>query len=244
MCNDFSVFSILIFVSLLSGGGGWYRLYSSMYLSPKIGPVIYLDQDVVVLASIQDLWKAADPQYMFQIKRCSGVMIFNNQKFSKDFWHSLRETKIHANAVGDQILLTKVKGHLENRKRPGPKVGPIPDRWEATQPFRNPGEQMVRRDKIASLHFNGLCDGAFFSLKNGVSRFCSEEDCMKEEQKMVDFKSSWGLADYFVYIPWQWVLYMGQSSIPFEQKGFPLVVYYHTNHTNKEQMMSITSGNL
>ena len=111
------VFSVLIFDSFFSGNGGFYRLYSCLYLSPNIGPVIYLDQDVVVLANIQDLWRAADSEYLFQIKSCSGVMIVNNQKFYKHFWRSLREIKLPANAVGDQILLNKVKDYLKSKKK-------------------------------------------------------------------------------------------------------------------------------
>ena len=122
-------------------------------------------------------------------------------------------------------------------------MGPIPERWEVKQPFQNPGYQVIERGEIANLHFNGIYGGAFFSLENGVSRFCSEKSCMKNKEQMIAFKSPWALAEYYVYLPWKWVLYMGRSFIPLKQKGFPLVIHHHTNHTDKEKLMAEISGN-
>jgi len=98
------------------GVGGLFRLFANEILPNGTGPILYLDNDVVVFANLNEINAIIDPQYMYQVGYlkdvCSGLMILNVDRFHR-FWPELRKLPFHKmpynGKIGDQKMLALVR---------------------------------------------------------------------------------------------------------------------------------------
>eukprot|EP00529_Nitzschia_sp_RCC80_P029050 CAMPEP_0113468522 /NCGR_PEP_ID=MMETSP0014_2-20120614/15401_1 /TAXON_ID=2857 /ORGANISM="Nitzschia sp." /LENGTH=326 /DNA_ID=CAMNT_0000360919 /DNA_START=348 /DNA_END=1328 /DNA_ORIENTATION=- /assembly_acc=CAM_ASM_000159 len=216
------------------GMGSMYRLFAYEVLPINTGPVVYMDTDVVVLADLQELWQngvvpaARDNNYLFQIgkrDRSAGFLVINVDHM-KEFWDILRTAKstgiYRAQRMDDQAMLHAVL------KTTPQQVGDIPSQWTTHMSPNNRKTYTTLTDRkySSTLHFSGLYAGNFFSLDSGVIKHCRGE-CQKDPEKVLAFKSTWGLAEYYVYLPWEWALEFGASKIRPGEEGYAMQLEYH-----------------
>lgn len=59
---------------------------------------------------------------------------------------------------------------------------------------------------------------------SGFQQYCTRsKQCNKNAQEnMPMVESTWGLASYYVNVPWHWVLYFGKSMVESSKEGYPL----------------------
>ena len=202
------------------GPGGLFRLFSYEILPADTAPVLYLDNDVVIFANLNEINSIIDDRYMYQVgvgkDVCSGLMIINLQRF-QDFWGylsqvSARRIPTNSGRVGDQLLLHRVKELLRNRNLT--LIGDLPKEWHVhlAHGFRRKAHLLrVKRPRIGMMHFNGKRDNDEVWWEGGIWRYCDEGDCQNNTSMQQDFRESWNLAEYYVHQPWSMAKYMGMS---------------------------------
>ena len=181
--------------------GTYYRLFAHEILSPDVGPVLYLDTDVLILASLDALWQHVNISQMYQWAgkqgRIAGFMILNLDLFRRwDFWKMVSDmnqnfTKLNA----DQGILRAVQDFNPNC------CGWIPDdAWGLHKEFiwrhlkrRATFDYFVSQvPRAGMLHING----------GGESKESYFKDLPKEH---------FGIVQYYVDLRWPWVRYFGES---------------------------------
>jgi hypothetical protein len=105
------------------GPGGLFRLFAHEILpQASVESVLYLDNDVVVMANLAEILHIQNATYMYQIgvhkDDCSGLMILNVRKFASFFEYlklvEPRKLLPKSRKVGDQLMLHRVKEMLRN----------------------------------------------------------------------------------------------------------------------------------
>jgi len=207
------------------GMGAFYRLFAHKVLPPTIDSVVYMDTDTVVLDNFQGLLHHLLPpnNYSLRIGRkdmSSGFLIVHPPRMPA-FWKAV-QTLPNAGWVGDQALIHKVMKTFPDL------VGDIPLSWTTHMSPNSYKVYTTREDRPFSsvLHFSGLYGGGFFHKDGtGVAKHC-KGDCLNDVQKFVNFKSTWGLADYYVNIPWTWALAHCKSRVSLGDEGHVFQVHW------------------
>jgi hypothetical protein len=141
------------------------------------------------------------------------------------FWESLDalpdENITHG---GDQTLVNILYQNFPQY------VGSLPREWDASlgNGFRSdPIRLSARRPNgVGFLHFNGQrgSQDTYWFGANGLLRFCPQYVCSRKKNKD-RFRGSWGLAEYYVWVSWSWVIYFGgQSKLRFDHPGYNLTL--------------------
>ncbi|CAB9507436.1 expressed unknown protein [Seminavis robusta] len=200
--------------------GGYYRLLSPMVLPQGTGPVAYMDADAVIMANLGDLWKHVNASYSFQASAtwlCSAFIIINIDR-AGNFWDLVDQLPI-VDHGGDQSLLEKVT-------KANPEImGPLPVTWDTHMGHGHrpvPHHVLKKRpDGVGFLHFNGNRPNYFH---DGLQQYCDRAKSCKDDPRAQQlFQQTWGLADYYVNMPWEWAKYTGGvSKIPPGETGHPL----------------------
>jgi hypothetical protein len=201
--------------------GGYYRLLAFKVIPPSIGPVIYMDTDVVILTNLNDIWKLVDREKVIQLATswvCSGFMILHMDKFDL-FWAKL-DTVPKITHGGDQHLVKLFTRHFPE------SVGELPERWDAHlgNGFKAYPHLIVKQrpNGTGYIHFNGERPKRETFWAQGLSQYCTGV-CEKHPRVWKpykrNFEGTWGLADYYIKVAWPWLLYFGRSTIGFDEEG-------------------------
>jgi hypothetical protein len=206
-------------VDLSMSFGIYYRLLAADVLDTKyIGPVVYMDTDVVIMANLNDILPVLDPTKLYQFSATwpnSGFMVINTKRFHI-YWEMLRNlTLTHGN---DQSLLVQfAKGFPD-------KVGTLPPQWDVHLGHgwqkRSQSLLEIQKEGVGMMHFTGKKGGNSY-FDNGFERYCKRAPNCRVKRDMDAVSQSWGLADYYVRLRWTWVVYFAKSSIRLGKEGYP-----------------------
>lgn len=199
--------------------GAYYRLFSGRVLS-NVDSVVYLDTDVVVLSSLDEIWNRyynASALFQWGKGQCSGFTVLRPsatetiwELFGKVSTETFAEMLKPWPVVGDQFVLRAV-----NRVFPD-RVGWLPPRWDVSAmngPWKFKPKRLYpnRKEGVSMLHFNGGGE--------------SKEPYFKDHKHFQSSKH-WGLAKYYVDLPWSWAQQTLKSRIRRENAGYPLELDY------------------
>lgn len=204
--------------------GAYFRLFAGDVLPDSVDTVIYLDSDVVLLASLDDIWQrqlAEDTNktkmYYWGEQRCSAFMVLRPhamervwEAYGKAPMKKIQSVLRSRPVVDDQFLLQVVH-------RTFPEVvGTLSPEWDVSAsdgPWKGgkPHLLLPHRPKAGMLHFNG-------------GRTSKEPYFKAHNYYLSD--PVWSLAKYYVDMPWTWAQFAVESHIR-EGQGYPLVVDYN-----------------
>lgn len=214
--------------------GGYFRLLAHNVLKERgVDEVLYTDTDVVVLANLNAvlremkttqqenenmLWQYAEDEKLAN----SGFMVLNMQKFHI-FWDLVSKLP-EINHGGDQTLLKMVATQW-----PSVYNGILPKEWmiHLGHNFRSSPHRLNSYEKFGMLHFTGAFGETYF--EGSVDKYCGKrdrrgkmrgKDCFNANA--IDaFRSSWGLAEYYVRLSWNSIIYFESAQIAHGEKGHP-----------------------
>ena len=212
--------------------GGYFRLLAYQILSKRdIDEVLYLDTDVVILANLNDLMRYMNTTHeenkdmIWQYDAAwpnSGFMVINMKKFHR-FWELITQLPTIRHA-GDQTLLSMIVEQWPNATY----RGVIPTNWNnhIGHGYRRAPHTLLHKieegQNVGMLHFTGGPGATFFDGP-GLDKYCGERQqgpaC---KGHLEEYHSSWGLAEYYVRLPWKLVMYFGSSKIQTGKLGYPL----------------------
>lgn len=189
--------------------GAYYRLFVAEVLPAEVETVLYMDTDVVILNSIEELWnipgspnRSSNVLFQWGRHRCSAFFLLEAHQTEK-IWKLFEQvptdilTKLLQGwpAVGDQLVLRAIQAAFPDR------VGPsLPPQWDVSAmngPWKfKPGQLREKLTHASMLHFNG----------GGVSSeaFWKQHSHYKKDPM-------WGLARYYVDLPWSWAQHVRAS---------------------------------
>jgi hypothetical protein len=204
--------------------GTWYRLFSHHVLKVRnftnedeensVEHVLYLDPDVVIMANLQELWRHADTKYHFQwgISECAGFLLLNVPKMN-EIWQLAKTLPLlnisklgTGQAANDQLVFKAVSQNSINSSiDTGVRVGALPPPWDVSITngiWRYRKSLVTHRPQVGMIHFNGggASKEAYFSS-------------MPTFLDVNETKGSFGLAKYFIYMPWTWARFQAASLI-------------------------------
>lgn len=90
-----------------------------------------------------------------------------------------------------------------------------------------PFKTIEQRDKIGYLHNNGIrSNNARFWDGGLLQSLCKNrnKDCETNKAYQQAFRSSWGLANYYINLPYKYLFYFAENTVRPEDGGFPLRV--------------------
>ena len=100
--------------------GGYFRMFADELLPRGLGNLIYLDNDVVIMANLQDFWRSFEATNTFNEQRfmyhngCSGFMVIDFDRFHI-FWRYLPQIPLERiDNAGDQHLIGLVSHFFAN----------------------------------------------------------------------------------------------------------------------------------
>lgn len=194
--------------------GGLYRLYAHRVI-PEVTHAVYLDNEIIITTNLNGLLPEMNDTTIFQFGEnlCSGFMILNLPLMHR-FWELLG--RLQLNFIGDQHMITSV------HKRFGKDTtGHLSQQWSVhLAETRNTLWTLHDEPAAGILHFNGIRSNALTFWSDGLDYYCDRIDaCKNSPDKRQKVHESWGLADYYIRIPWQWVKSMGAGMIPPGEEG-------------------------
>jgi len=196
--------------------GTYYRLFAHEILAPDVGPVLYMDTDVLIVASLDDLWKNIDTKLMYQWTgtkgRIAGFMVLNLDLFRKwDFWKMVGDMNQNfTKRDADQGILRAVQD-----------FNPHCCGWIAEEAWGLHKELIwshLKKGSTLDYFVSQVPRAAMFHLNGGgESKESYFEDLPKEH---------FGIVQYYVELRWPWVLYFGESRTG-PLGGYPLQIVDH-----------------
>lgn len=220
--------------------GGYFRLLAYKVLGKKGGvdEVVYMDTDVVIMSNLNDLMRYMNTTHeenenmIWQYAPTyanSGFMVLNMQKFHK-FWELIDKLPEITHA-GDQCLLSMVYEQWPDANY----RGVLPDAWNTHLGHgwrRSPHELLHSGRNVGMLHFTGAFGETYFS-EPGLEKYCDYKGRGKGcKGHLEEFRASWGLAEYYVRISWDYLMYFESSKISHDEAGyafeFEVIDFYET----------------
>lgn len=201
--------------------------------------ILYMDTDVIIMANLEKIWQYTrqdnmkDKLFLWGHGQCSGFVILNIVRMNT-IWE-LAST-INLISIGkemnqkpnDQLIFRSINITYPN------EVGILNNQWDVTiasidHLWEHHNLLKVRSNGIGMLHFNG---GAI-SKKNA---FITSDFLIKKQ-----FYNTWGNANYYVNMPWEWVQFIIESYNIHDynnnynnndrennqNKGFPITIYQY-----------------
>eukprot|EP00977_Amphora_coffeiformis_P012177 scaffold2997_cov182-Amphora_coffeaeformis.AAC.7 len=202
--------------------GAYFRLFANEILDGDVQNVLYMDSDVVIVANLDELWRHANAEKVFHWGKnslCSGFMIMNVQKLA-EIWDRmpLLGPWKPTDTPGDQIILRSFHSKFPEM------VGSLPIEWDisARNGFMGNSERSYLKSdprKVAEwlksgagmLHFNGGGESA-------------ESYYKVHPQFSGKYNDTFGLAKFYVDIPWPWVRFLMKSMTRHSISYAPLIV--------------------
>jgi hypothetical protein len=198
--------------------GCFFRLIAHRFVSPSMQYILYLDTDVVVLANFEELWSKEiepHPEALFHwgASLTSAFVVMNIGRVP-EIWALARSVKnmkeVSENfmqAPDDQLIYMAVNCTYPER------VNVLSDGWDmsATDKWRPKYQPYADKlPNVGMLHFNGggSSKGAYF----------------REHSFLNTFNNTWGLATYYICLPWTWARYHAQSLIRPDDAGYNIKI--------------------
>lgn len=198
--------------------GTYYRLFADRILPQEVETILYLDTDVVILASLDDLWKHVNTTQMYQWTgvtakgRIAGFMILNLKLFRQwNFWKMVEDLNQTFTGIdADQGILKVVQDENPHC------CGRILERaWGLYKELI--GSHMKRKSNLDYFVSVEPRAGMFHLNGGGGSKKSYFLDLPKEHFQIVQ---------YYVNLRWPWVRYFGESRTG-PRGGFPLEIVDH-----------------
>ena len=200
--------------------GTFFRLFVQDIVNASDVPhMIYMDTDVLVMSSLEGLWRLRDDKAYFQFGKleCAGLLLLNVGKLN-DLWQLIEANRSQlqqwsqklGQSPNDQLVVRVVNvTHPE-------MVSLLPPEWDVHLTDLWRGSLFHQRPQgVGYQHFNGgqaSKDNTFHS-----SSFLDP----KREWK------GWTLASYFIKIPWSWAKFHVESMTNYAP-GKPMVIQWKT----------------
>lgn len=218
--------------------GTFFRLFAHDILDSKIVPyVIYLDTDVVIMAKLDHIWQYTinnnnnrittdvniennnnmnnnninnninpnDIIFQWGVDECAGFMLLNIERLNL-LWELVSTINLHNISLllhqnyNDQLVFRSIQYTYPNL------VSTISNQWDVSiaslSKLWRPNINLItsRPNGIGILHFNG-------GGPDKTSAFLTSDFITKDK-----FKYTWGHANYYVTLPWQWTKFILKSS--------------------------------
>lgn len=209
----------------------YFRLFLNDVLPDSVDHVLYMDTDVVILANLANLWNHIDKNVTLQWgeDHCSGFTIMNVKKIPL-IWDVASMVDIEAfskqlkHKYGDQLILKAV-----NWTRPE-MVAYLPNEWALSIGngglWRHTKHLVKYRPQVGMFHFNG----------GGRSKASYWDG---ESTPVQRYPDKYGIALYYVNLPWSWALFIGESHIT-NGEGYKLTIQHRVmvNLNDKDSVVS------
>jgi len=91
----------------------------------------------------------------------------------------------------------------------------MPDSWSTHigHGFRRSPQNLLHSGRdVGFLHFTGSGTGPSFFSDEGTDKFCHRGRGCNDAEDLVKFRESWGLAEHYVKLSWDWAFYHGGKS--------------------------------
>jgi len=208
--------------------GGYFRLLAYQILGKRnyVDEVVYMDTDVVIMSNLNDLMRYMNTTHkenesmLWQYAPTyanSGFMILNMQKFHK-FWDLIDQLPEIKHA-GDQSLLSMVVEEWPDVKY----RGVLPDAWNTHlgHGWRRAPHQLLHEGRnVGMLHFTGAWGETYFD-EPGLDKYCDYKGRGRGcKGHLKEYRASWGLADYYVRVNWDYLIYFESSKITHGESGY------------------------
>jgi hypothetical protein len=217
--------------------GTWFRLLAHEVLLPSsVENILFIDSDVVLLANIQDLsMEYSDTSHYFQwgTSRCAGFLIVNIPKL-EEMWNTVdsfglrnaqQQIQKSSSIMADQFFLRTFELAQPD------KVGWLPDHWDNTMAstlWRWKKNLVAKRPQIGYIHFNGgghhTSQDASWFLENTTDPTVLLDNTLLTSR---DTGSSFGIAGYYIRLPWKWARYFAEAKIPKWSNGSLIEIHYN-----------------
>jgi hypothetical protein len=196
--------------------GAFFRLFLQDVLHTSVNHALYIDPDVVVTAPLDGLWKHVDRNATFQWGdlKCSGFIILNVPKLDH-LWHLASKLDLNKASVelrqakNDQLIFRAI-----NRSHPE-IVSMLPKEWDVSLAGGLWKGVLTesRPDGVGHMHFNG----------GGPSK-ANVFLTIKEFLTVEKHRSGWGLANYYIRMPWPYAKFIVESSKYGDSVGHQLLI--------------------
>ena len=196
--------------------GAFFRLFADEVLdSSQIPHVVYMDTDVIVMSSLEALWKLRDDKAYFQFGtlECSGFLLLNLGRL-KDVWELIAANRTDLNRLSKELrqkpddqLVVRV-ANLTNPQ----VVTLLPPEWDVHSAALWRGSLLDHRPfGVGYQHFNG----------GGKSK----ENTFEKSNFLAPGMENkgWMLANYFIKIPWSWAKFHVESMVGFSPGKSPIL---------------------
>jgi len=205
--------------------GCFYRLIAHKFLPSTVKHLLYMDTDVVIMTNLEELWKEVEssPNSLFHWGKgmCSGFIVLNVPRM-EEIWSLAQETnmrhvvvKYNQKQPADQLIFKSVNVTYPN------EVHILPEGWDMSVTLRWQKRHLPYAEKypnVGMLHFNGgLSSKEAYFTKTG------------QDDWMVKFHETWGIANYTVKLPWSWARYQSKSLIRSGMDGHLIQIQWNSS---------------
>jgi lipopolysaccharide biosynthesis glycosyltransferase len=190
---------------------------------------VYMDVDAIIIANLNHLRDTSDkilrkakeegrqsPLWIWHGN--SGFIVLDLTRM-EEMWEMVVKTPIKdkgPKAKGDQSILSMVEQHYVN------VTAIMPFTWSTHtghDGFRAEPQQLIKtRNEVGMLHFTMPKDfGNNFMDRGGTDKWCIRSPRCNHKDiapggDMHNVRSSWGLAEYYSKLNWEWALFQGGTS--------------------------------
>ena len=208
--------------------GAFFRRFAHTVLPESVGKILYMDNDAVLMANMQELWKdvaANNPNAMFHWGEyaCSGFMVLDNHRM-QDIWNLAAKSNLSAMPeVRDQLMLQSVNASFPE------EIGILPPAWDVSvaNSIWQFNEDLVKiRPDIGMMHFNGGRGDPGNAFQ--VHKYINPDTPRGLAHS--DWRRTFHLASYYANMPWEWTRYWAKSMVGnSELEGYPIKIVHHEN---------------
>jgi len=214
--------------------GTWFRLFADDVLPQSVASVLYLDTDAVILANLQQFVRqvggpgmvgsaqidnTSDPVLFYIGKQeCAGFVVINVKEL-KTTWEAASKIDLQRASerlnqdANDQLVLKAILDRFPSM------VGRLPNEWDMNVanafPVIRLNNVVQKRPELGVMHFNGGSN--------------SKKAYFLEHRFLLDHSAdhTWGLAKYYVQMPWHWARFVALSRIRTGHAGYAVKVEHN-----------------
>ena len=218
--------------------GQYFRLFAHHIVQQQnVQHLLYLDTDVVIMSNLQHLWRQRNAQHWFQwgANMVSACILINVPRL-EDVWRryqdvdvyhvkNIMENTLDRHIADDQMILQVINVTYPDA------VGLLSPEWDVSYvdgPWNNHQKNKLNepvipqyRSAVGMLHYNG--GGASkqaYMIQHEVFRDSSKScswlrsllggKCNVHQNTL---GSSWGLARYYIDLPWSQARFIAESQV-------------------------------